>query len=102
MITVLKKPNELFELLDIKNDLKTIQNFVGGYIEEVHLENKIIALVDEDGDFKDLKNNIILFDTIIKGNVLFVKESDDGSDFEGLNSEDILDVVSILQHAEIR
>lgn len=102
MIVVLKKPNELFELLDIKNDLKTIQNFVGGYIEEIHLENKLIALVDEDGDFKNLKDNIKIFDTVIRGNVLFVKESEDEMDFEGLNSEDILNVVSILQHSEIR
>lgn len=86
------EPNKAPYTKEIKNDLKTMQNLVGGFIECIGLNGSALAIVNEEGKIMGLPlnrgigRNGRIFD-IIFGNMVIVGA--DGCDFGDLSEEDI-------------
>lgn len=47
MKVVIKRPGELFRVIDVPNELKALQDLVGGYIECVTLYDDVIICNEE-------------------------------------------------------
>lgn len=97
MKVIIKRPGEKAEAVEIENELKALQNAVGGHIEHVGFGWGIGILCDEEGRFKgplvdgrptSLPFNFFLnpYGSIV-GPALFVAEK--GDEFVGLNDEQI-------------
>lgn len=55
---ILKKPGQKPETVEVPNELKPLQELVGGYIETVTLADMgLVIMVNEDGMYKGLPNN---------------------------------------------
>lgn len=91
MRIVVKNIGKQAEIVEIKNELKPLQQIVGGYIEVLPLSNEILMVCNEEGKLKDLpvnfKLNINGHTDFIVGNVLFVGRND--VDFDSLSDEQI-------------
>ena len=83
------------ELVEIDKSLKTLRNFVGGYIEAVAMAPNTFMICNEDGKDMGLKPNFAIINEnghildVVAGNVLFVgfngaEDFDDVTD-EGMN-----------------
>lgn len=64
MKILLKEPNKPFEVKEIENNLETLQQLVGGYIEVVPYKDNIAIICDEE-DFISLTDKQI--EEIIEG-----------------------------------
>ncbi len=84
MKVIRKKPGALPEVIDIENDLKSLQAEVGGYIETVTLAEDLVIICDEEGRLKGKEPNIALRGVGIDfcGTILIV----------GVNGEEFCDV----------
>lgn len=51
MATIIRATGEVEEIV-LSNDLVDLQKIVGGFIETIHLPDKRIMIVDEDGKMK--------------------------------------------------
>lgn len=93
--------NGEFETREITNELRDLQEIVGGYIEipylsEVFSENEIDIIINEEGKFIDsLKPEIAVVETnsgdildIIFGNCIFASHNQEGETTE-LNKEQV-------------
>ena len=97
MKIVYKKPNEKPYELEIDNSLEKLQELVGGYIEVIpaNEDKSILIVVNEEGRLKDLESNILLGNTHIMGNVIFVQNGDDG-EFHSLTDEMVKAIIKLL------
>lgn len=77
-------------LMEIENDLNSLQSIVEGHIEMVRLPYKeeIILICNEEGKLLELAPQLELGNDVICGNFLLVRDKMDG-DITSLNSEDI-------------
>lgn len=78
MATLLKTDGTRVPDVDIST-LKKMQEFVGGYIELVYLNNGMCLIINEEGLLLDLPQNLIateLYGHLIVGDVLYVKPSE--------------------------
>lgn len=82
------------EPYETEMSFENAQEFVGGYIRQVHVYDDIVALVNEDGERHNLEPNrhMILQEKghiplLILGNFILVKVAD--SDFKSLNEKEI-------------
>lgn len=88
-----KEPGKSLEIVDVTNDLKMLQQLVGGYIECVYpFEAKIGLVVNEEGKLEELPPNFgLLSDAkvydIVAGTALFVGLSEEN--FCSLSTENI-------------
>ena len=78
---------------EIDNELKPLQDIVGGYLERVTINNRIVALFNEDGLSLNLEKNSSIvhqrFGKIdIVGTYLFAAHDGNG-EFVSLTDEDI-------------
>lgn len=91
MKIVVKNVGEQAKVMEIKNELKPIQQIVEGYIEILPLSDGILMVCNEEGKLKDLPVNFELningHTDFIVGNVLFVGRND--MDFDSLSDEQI-------------
>ena len=100
MIRVMKKRVGIEpEIVYIKNNLKTFQEIVGGYIEAYPIGHGLLIILDEESKiFKKKPNISIIYKTfiddevkiteeIITGDIFIVRE--DGDEFASLTDEDI-------------
>lgn len=69
-----KEPFKDAEVKEIEDDLKVMQELVGGYIETVKIMNgvDIVMVVNDMGKINNLKPNIISSQDVIVGNIFFV------------------------------
>lgn len=58
---------------DVGENLAAMQSIVGGWIEQVPLSDRLVAIVDEDGQRKGLKRNVFG----LAGTVVFVGLGED-------------------------
>lgn len=98
MQAIILKDGKLYKE-EIKNDLESLQQLVGGYIETPLIsftfqDNNIISIVNEEGKFiEGLKPSIAVVDQngklldLVFGTVVFV--ADGGEDFVGLKNKQI-------------
>jgi len=84
---VIKRPNELAYVTDIKNDYETIRNIIGGYLEVFPFAFDIICICDEEGKLKGLKPNFIHSQDVIVGTVIFAGVK--GENFASLTGDQI-------------
>ena len=106
MRVVVKNVGEQGEIREVKNDLKPLQEIVGGYIEVYPINNNILIICNEEGKLNSLLPNIDIItvdaytgqqskETIV-GNIAFASAGID--DFESLSDEqiEILKLMNIL------
>jgi uncharacterized protein YuzE len=88
MKVLFKNPGEAPEVREVENDLKPIQELVGGYIETVNLGDDILIVCNEEGKIKGLPANFYVeaIDDIIVGPAFFCRS--DGYDFTDITDND--------------
>ena len=74
MIVLKKDPGQLPEMVEIENNLYSLQKAVGGYIEAVrsYVFRNGIFIVNEEGIINDMPKNCGVEDHLFFGPVLFV------------------------------
>lgn len=92
-----KSPGMAPEVKEIENDLKVLQELVGGYIETVRF-NGITMIINEEGKLKGLPVNFLMVGNgcaqAIVGPVIFCRS--EGVDFTSLKDEDIEMIQEVL------
>lgn len=90
MKVVYREPGKSPEVREIDNDLKVLQELVGGYIETVRF-NDITMIINEEGKLNGLPVNFLMvgngYAQAIVGPVIFCRS--EGFDFTSLKDEDI-------------
>ena len=84
MIEPMKEPH----VADIENDLKSMQDAVGGLIEVINLEDDIVMVDNEEGKLIGLEGNRRVGRDIIAG-TFFLCGSNDEGEFVSLTEEQI-------------
>lgn len=87
MRVMIKEPNTPAREAEISNDLRTLQEAVGGYIEHVDFIDGIGLIVNEEGKFLGQLPNFMLRGDLIVGTAVFVKHGEE--DFTSLTDEDV-------------
>lgn len=72
MRAVAKRPGEPGKVITIDNDLKALQEYVGGYIEAVKVSDKVCVICNEEGIIQGLPYNVKLFGRRFFGPILIV------------------------------
>lgn len=91
------KTGEEPEIRNIKRDLKTMQQLVGGYIEVYPANDKVLIVCDEEGWCKGRPINRVVTDRqdvihqAIRGDFFVCAE--DGEDFKSLTDEQIQKII---------
>ena len=81
MNVIIKEPGKLGYEKDIPNTLEALQAEVGGFIEVVRVNSRLVAIVNEEGRQLGLRPNVLnLFGTIV-----FCGE--DGEEFADIDQE---------------
>ena len=94
-VLFIKSPDGNPEPIEIRNELKDLQNLVGGYIEVIHpFRDNVAVLLNESGKILGLPVNRMLIDResgiivdVLVGNIVLVGVSDDN--FISLTAEQI-------------
>lgn len=100
MKIVVKRVGQEPEVKEVENELHTLQELVGGYIQCVNLPNNILCVCDEEGKLKNSLPNIVLGADVICGNIFFCSAGEE--DFESLNDEQIEFIINIIHIFEIK
>lgn len=79
MRAIKKEPGRLAEVVEIENDLKALQQAVGGWIEAVTLPYGLCVICNEEGRLMGLPYNTIVWGYDFVGPILIVGV--DGEDF---------------------
>ena len=97
MKVVYREPGKSPEVREIENDLKVLQELVGGYIETIRF-NGITMIINEEGKLKGLPVNFLMvgngYAQAIVGPVIFCRS--EGFDFTSLQDEDIEMIQEVL------
>jgi hypothetical protein len=104
---VICHPHEAAHPIEIENDLRSMQELVGGFIETVNFvlgTNHYVLVCNENGKITGLEPNVILrinnhLDVIVGS--LFVTKAK-GDSFINLNAANIKEVVAFLNDYENR
>lgn len=83
----------------IGNDLKSMQEVVGGYIEEVILDDGTVLICNEEGKLRGLKPNRRVGNDIIAG-TFFIAGDDGSEDLVSLTDEQIKQYAECFQEIE--
>lgn len=90
MKVLYKKPGEAPEIREVENDLKPLQDLVGGYIETVKVGD-VVIICNEEGKLKGLPINFLVnangYIDVIVGPAIFCREK--GIEFTDIKDEDI-------------
>lgn len=83
----------------IGNDLKSMQSIVGGYIEEIYLNDSTVLVCNEEGKTQGLEANRRVGNDIIAG-TFFIAGDDGSEDLVSLTDEQIEHYVEHFQKIE--
>ena len=76
MRAVAKRPGEPGKVITIDNDLKALQEYVGGYIETFTFSSDAVVICNEEGRILDLPYNVTFLGHRFCGPILFVGTKD--------------------------
>ena len=74
---IIKKPNSQPYMTVIENDLKKLQEIVGGYIETVTIAEDLVVICNEEGKLKGLPENCNVCGIDFVGPIIFVGINED-------------------------
>lgn len=77
-----KRPGEAWEAIEVDNELRSIQQEVGGYLESFTFAEDACVLCDEEGRMKGKQHNISVCGVPFVGTILVVGV--DGENFTDL------------------
>ena len=85
---VVQHPGDISRIMTVKNDLKSMQELIGGYLETLTLPNGLVLVMDEEGRLKGLRENVrcVQFGTIVGR--IFITAAE-GESFRSLTVEEI-------------
>lgn len=85
---VFQSPGDISKVITIENDLKPMNELIGGYLETLTLSNGLVLIMDEEGRLKGLPDNIrcVQVGTIV--GPVFITAAD-GDEFVSLTTEQI-------------
>lgn len=90
------KASEMPKVIEVKNDLKPLQDLVGGYIECVRISSNVSLVCNEEGKLKDLSYNLALLSKggedivdVIFGDCFLVGNDKETSDFADITEKNI-------------
>lgn len=92
-----KQPGHPFHWFWVKNSLKDLQNFVGGYIEAATVAPGIAVICNEEGRLLDLDLNVFVNGTAFVGPILIVGA--EGDEFTDLPSKALDAIAGVLVEA---
>lgn len=72
MKVVAKKPGQAAEIIEIKNELKALQEYVGGRIETATFAANACIVCNDEGRLLDMPHNFTFFGVELCGPVLIV------------------------------
>ena len=72
MRAVAKRPGEPGKVITIDNDLKALQDYVGGYIETYTISHNVTVICNEEGRILDLPYNVTFVGHRFCGPILIV------------------------------
>lgn len=72
-----KEPGKAIRQMQVPNDLHTLQQLIGGYIETVTLFADLVILCDEEGRLKGLPHNCEVCGVDFCGPIMFVGANKD-------------------------
>ena len=99
MRAIVKRVGEQAKVEEIKNELETMQELVGGYIEAVSAGQGICLVCNEEGKLNGLPPNFPIGHDVIVGNAVFVGYGRSG-DFIDLTDEQI-EIINIFFKGEL-
>ena len=67
-----KEPGKAIRQMQVPNDLHTLQQLIGGYLESVTLCTDLVVLCDEEGRLKGLPHNCEVCGVDFCGPIMFV------------------------------
>ena len=83
----------------IGNDLKSMQSIVGGYIEEINLDDSAVLVCNEEGKIQGLEANRRVGNDVIAG-TFFIAADDGSEDLISLTDEQIGHYTECFQEIE--
>ena len=81
---IVKQPGRDPERVELDNTLEALQKAVGGFIETVTINDKVVVICDEEGRLKDLEPNCNVFGHSFAGPIIFAGVG--GEEFASLPS----------------
>jgi hypothetical protein len=94
-----KKVDEEPEIVKLPNKYETLRDAVGGFIEAVYCENKVILWVNEEGKLIGLPTNFMFNGMSIEGDVLFTADNGRGGN-KDLNDTQIRYIMGMFEKKE--
>ena len=95
MRVVIAMPGKLAEVAEIENDLKSLQQVVGGHFETLPLWFEDVVLIcNEEGKLKRMEPNRAIGGDIIVGPIVVARANDTTGEFEDL-PEFVIDFIRI-------
>lgn len=94
MIAIKKEPGRRARVVEIENDLKALQQAVGGWIETVTLPNGLCVICDEEGLLKRKSYNTYIGGIDFVGTILIVGV--DGENFADVPEEWLCPMLNAL------
>lgn len=92
MRIIVKEVGKNPKVKEITNELRVLQEIVGGYIECFNVIDTILCVCNEEGKLIGLPPNFIFNGSVIVGDVFFCAAGDE--DFESLNDDQLEFIMS--------
>lgn len=98
---LVKEPNKTAAFKEIEDDLKSMQDLVGGYIEIeiINHDPDILLICNEEGKLNGLEANFVFRGDHIVGTVFFARGNEDG-EIVGLEDGDLGKIIHGLTGIE--
>lgn len=97
MRVIYKEPGKEPRTMVVPNELKVLQDLVGGYIETLKIADNVVMIFNEEGKLLDLAPNFFVgaIADVILGPVIIAGE--DGDEFTSLSEDNIAFISGILR-----
>lgn len=100
MRAIVKEPGRMPAIRNVSNELRVLQDIVGGYIETLTFTTDCVAICNEEGRIRGMAPNICFCGVDFVGPVIFVGA--DGEEFTDLPQEKAAFLIWELTKAEER